>query len=297
MTPGPGLGDMLSRILEAAMAENFSEVVNIAATKGGAPVITLNAVTGDIAAGGSGRDGDLVLRDTNGTGRIYIDAANGTILIKDQNGRDAVKLDAHYGLLDLGAQENEGDLRIRDNAGRFVFRFDATHALLDLGAQGNEGDLRILNNDGEVTIHLDGSTGDIQLIGADVAEEFCSASGVEPGSVVVAIAPDEIEASTMPFDRRVIGVVSGSGDARPGLRLGTRPGVGRVPVAVVGRVQCKVDATGGRITFGDLLTTSPRPGHAMRVEDPARAAGAIMGKSLGDLREGTGLVPILVALQ
>jgi hypothetical protein len=278
------------------MAENFSEFVNIATSQGGTPVITLNAVTGDISAGGSGRDGDLVLRDADGTGRIYIDAASGTILIKDQNGRDAVKLDAGFGLLDLGAQGNEGDLRILDNTGRFVFRFDASNAVLDLGAPGNEGDLRVYNNDGEVTIHLDGNAGDIKLIGADITEDFSSASGIEPGSVVVAVGSDEIEVSSSPYDRRVIGVVAGGGGLHAGLRLGTRPGLGRVPVAMMGRVYCKADAAQGQITFGDLLTTSARPGHAMRIDDPACAAGAIMGKSLGNLHDGAGFIPVLLTL-
>lgn len=278
------------------MAENFSGFVNIATSDGGTPVISLNALTGDISAGGSGRDGDLVLRDSNGTGRIFLDATNGTILIKDQNGRDAVKLDARFGLLDLGAQGNEGDLRILDNAGRFVFRFDANFAVLDLGTQGNEGDLRVRNNDDVVTIHLDGNSGDIKLMGADVAEDFAADTAVEPALVVVAVGPDEVEVSSEPEDRRVIGVVSGGGDRHPGLRLGTRPGGSRVPVAMMGRVHCKVDATYAPIAFGDMLTTSATPGHAMRVAEPARAAGAIMGKALGALDDGTGLLPVALAL-
>jgi len=48
---------------------------------------------------------------------------------------------------------------------------------------------------------------------------------------------------------------------------------------------------------GDLLTTSPTPGHAMRADDPGRAFGAVLGKALRPLADGQGLVPILVALQ
>ena len=93
-------------------------------------------------------------------------------------------------------------------------------------------------------------------------------------------------------------MVSGAGGLRPGIVLDTqaeRPD--RMPVALVGKVFCKVDARLGAIAIGDLLTTSDTPGHAMRVADPARAFGAVIGKALAPLAEGRGLVPILVALQ
>lgn len=51
------------------------------------------------------------------------------------------------------------------------------------------------------------------------------------------------------------------------------------------------------IAVGDLLTTSPTPGYAMKATDPLQAFGAIIGKALRPLREGQTLLPILVALQ
>jgi hypothetical protein len=65
----------------------------------------------------------------------------------------------------------------------------------------------------------------------------------------------------------------------------------------VGKVFCKVDASIRPVEVGDLLTTSGRAGHAMVALEPSRAFGAVLGKSLGTLRSGTGLLPILVALQ
>ena len=50
-------------------------------------------------------------------------------------------------------------------------------------------------------------------------------------------------------------------------------------------------------SVSDLLTTSNRPGHAMRVDDPGKAGGAILGKAMTGLREGRGLVLVLVSLQ
>ena len=67
--------------------------------------------------------------------------------------------------------------------------------------------------------------------------------------------------------------------------------------ALMGKVCCKVDAGYRAIAVGDLLTTSPTSGHAMKVSDPVKAFGAVIGKALGILAEGWRVVPILVALQ
>jgi len=100
------------------------------------------------------------------------------------------------------------------------------------------------------------------------------------------------------YDRRVAGVVAGAGTYRPGIVLGRKNTVtDALPIALVGRTFCKVDADYGAVSIGDLLTISPRPGHAMKAGDPAHAFGAVIGKALGALRSGTGLLPILVALQ
>jgi hypothetical protein len=85
---------------------------------------------------------------------------------------------------------------------------------------------------------------------------------------------------------------------RPGILLGRHASGGpRHPIALSGKVHYKVDARIAPIAIGDLLTTSDTPGHAMKVCDPARAFGAIIGKALRPLAEGVDLVPVLVALQ
>jgi hypothetical protein len=68
-----------------------------------------------------------------------------------------------------------------------------------------------------------------------------------------------------------------------------------VPVAVSGIVLCKADAGYGSIRPGDLLATSPTPGHAMRADDPQ--PGTILGKALEPLETGTGLIKMLVMLR
>ena len=68
-------------------------------------------------------------------------------------------------------------------------------------------------------------------------------------------------------------------------------------MALSGRVYVQADAAFGAIQPGDLLTTSDTPGHAMKVADYAKAQGAILGKAMSGLKEGKGLVLVLVTLQ
>jgi hypothetical protein len=93
-------------------------------------------------------------------------------------------------------------------------------------------------------------------------------------------------------------VISGAGEFKPGMILDRRDSVGkRAPLALVGKVYCRADAQYGSIEVGDLLTTSPTPGHAMKACNSQQAFGAVIGKALRPLRRGQGLVPILIALQ
>jgi len=242
------------------------------------------------------------------------------LVVVDGNDREVLQFDARFAVLDLGAQGNEGDLRVRGEDGEFKFHFDAGRLLLivrdasgrdvlhfqginsqlRVGAQGNEGDLYVLDADGEASIHLNGGDGDILLQNADCAEEFDlgEEATAEPGTVVVLDDDGSVRAGRQPYDRRVAGVVSGAGEHRPGIVLDRRHSARpRVPVAVMGKVFCRVDATYGPVGVGDLLTTSPTTGHAMTAADPVKAAGAVVGKALKPLAEGVGLVPVLVSLR
>lgn len=143
-------------------------------------------------------------------------------------------------------------------------------------------------------------TGDIRLANADCAEDFdtADADAVEPGTVMVLGDDESLYQSQHPYDKRVAGVVSGAGTYKPGIVLDSQPSQrGRKPIALLGKVFCKVDAQFGPIAVGDLLTTSSTPGHAMRADDPMKAFGAVIGKALRPLKEGQGLIPILIALQ
>ena len=123
-------------------------------------------------------------------------------------------------------------------------------------------------------------------------------AGLEPGDVMVIGDDGRLLLSSSAYDRRVAGIISGAGDLRPGIVLDQRATDRlRQPVALVGKVYCKVDTTNGPIRVGDLLTSSNTPGHAMRADDPMRAFGAVIGKALGNLETGQGMVPVLVSLQ
>lgn len=141
--------------------------------------------------------------------------------------------------------------------------------------------------------------GDILLTAADCAEEFeVSIPGlIEPGTVMVIDEGGAVRPGWKGYDKRVAGVISGAGDLRPGLILHKLNEGHRVPIAMIGTVNCMVDAQYGPIEIGDLLTTSPTPGHAMKALDPLSAFGAVIGKAIKPLEQGQGLIPILVALQ
>lgn len=62
------------------------------------------------------------------------------------------------------------------------------------------------------------------------------------------------------------------------------------PVALAGRVPCKVDATYGTIKAGDRLTSSFTPGHAMKQTQ----AGPSIGIALEDWSSGRGKIIVLV---
>lgn len=152
-----------------------------------------------------------------------------------------------------------------------------------------------LEVDGNITV-----TGDVKLTGGDCAENFDveGSQALEPGTVMVIGDEEKLHQCSIAYDKRVAGVISGAGDYRPGIILANRQShQERLPIALTGKVYCKVDTQYGPIQAGDLLTTSPSPGHAMKANDPLKAFGAVIGKALRPLAEGKGLIPILIALQ
>lgn len=134
----------------------------------------------------------------------------------------------------------------------------------------------------------------------DVAE-WVQASSFLPSGVVVVVdtrSRNRVLEASEPYDTRVAGVVS----ARPGLLLG-EGGESKVKVAHSGRVKVKVDSSYGPIAVGDLLVTSPTPGHAMRSQPlelggtSIHRPGTLLGKALEPLEAGQGEILVLLTLQ
>ena len=134
----------------------------------------------------------------------------------------------------------------------------------------------------------------------DICENFLS-DGTDQspaGTVMVASDDGSSSACATAYDRRAVGIVSGAGELQPGITLGAKRGAqSTVRIAMVGTVYCRVDADLGPVTVGDLLTTSPTTGHAMKAADSARFAGAVIGKAIGARQSGQGLIPVIVMMR
>lgn len=136
---------------------------------------------------------------------------------------------------------------------------------------------------------------------AKVAGNHHSMTLIQAGMVVSIDTenPGELVLSNHLYDRKVVGIISGAGGVKPGMIMGQSGSIadGKHPVALTGRVYCWADATDEPIEPGDLLTTSSTPGHAMKALDHQKAQGAVIGKAMTSLKEGKGLVLVLVSLQ
>jgi hypothetical protein len=150
-----------------------------------------------------------------------------------------------------------------------------------------------VTNAGEVYAH-----GAFHASGIDVAEVIPASGILQPGDVVE-IDPNtsgQFRLAATPNSTLVAGVIS----TQPGMLLGAgdpdEDGNTGPQLALAGRVPVKVSAENGAIHPGDLLVASSTPGYAMRA--PANPApGTVIGKALGKLDSGTGLIDMLVMLR
>jgi hypothetical protein len=139
--------------------------------------------------------------------------------------------------------------------------------------------------------------------GADYAEAVDvtgDRTKYEPGDILVIDpdAPGKFLKSTQAYSTLVAGIYS----TKPGFVGRKQPptpetSVVEVPMAMVGRVPTKVSAENGPIKVGDLLVSSSTLGYAMKGTDRTLLTGAVVGKALGPLDSGTGVIEVLVTLQ
>jgi hypothetical protein len=139
------------------------------------------------------------------------------------------------------------------------------------------------------------------LCGGDYAEAMNALGGkklYEPGDVLVLTSGTEndVQKSSEPYSTMVAGIYA----TKPGV-IGRRQSLTKdsneLPMAMVGVVPTKVTAENGPIHKGDLLVSSSTPGYAMKGTDRSRLVGAVLGKAMGSLDSGTGVIEVLVTLQ
>ena len=139
------------------------------------------------------------------------------------------------------------------------------------------------------------------LCGGDYAEAVNAAGSrktYEPGDVLVIGdgAEGEVQKSAEPYSTMVAGIFA----TKPGV-IGRRQSLlkeaDEIPMAMIGIVPTKVTTENGPIHRGDLLVTSSTAGYAMKGTDRSRLVGAVIGKAMGALETGTGVVEVLVTLQ
>lgn len=272
----------------------------------------INGEHGNLTLGGPGADGDITIRSSANVDTFSINGdsalvkaggenTNGRFQLRNASGTVTADLIGEHGNLVLGGSGADGDITLRSSANEDVIRMDGNDAKIIVGGVGANGDIIMRNNRDVDTIRITGSNGDIEFMNADFAEEFTVDDTVleiaTPGTVMVLADSGKLVPCDGRYDSRVIGVIAGAGQYKPALLLDRQGGKDRMPVAMVGKVMCRVTAANGAIKMGDLLTTADLPGHAMRVDDRSRALGAVIGKALAPLDEGTAVIPVLVNLQ
>ncbi len=248
----------------------------------GAKTNTLEIVgkSARISAGGEGTAGRLIANGGDEKARVTLNGADASVRVGGNGSNGTVSVLGADGqpLLELLGRANE--------------------SVMGLGQKNRPARISLYNAQQRESIKLDAGAGDILLANADAAEMFDVDGPAEPGTVMVISASGTLVAGDRPYDTRVAGIVSGAGTFQPALVLDRRQTEhDRAPIALAGKVYCYADASSAPIRAGDLLTTSATPGHAMRVGESSRALGAVVGKALGSLESGTGLIPVLVGLQ
>jgi hypothetical protein len=247
-----------------------------------------------ISDGSGDPDTRLVMTTSGNVGIGITDPGNHQLAVQSEDGDGVNGATVHVKNTNIS---DGSAMRLQNNSSSAtisIWQQGGGDVLTALGPLGQG--LKVLN-DGKVTCPVLTITG-----GSDVAEPFdvIGNDNPEKGSVVVIDHenPGKLRLSSRAYDTRVAGVISGAGGVQPGITL-TQEGTlsGKQYVAISGRVYCLADATYGEIQAGDMLTTSPTKGHAMKASDRQRTYGTIIGKAMTNLADGRGLVLILVNLQ
>lgn len=167
------------------------------------------------------------------------------------------------------------------------------------------GNVKLTTGSGAAITFQDGTTQSTAYTGVICGGDYAESVDVtgnrthyEPGDVLViaSVEKGDVAKSSAPYSTSVVGIYS----TKPGTigrRQTTPKGANEVPMAMIGIVPTKVTAENGPIHRGDLLVSSSTTGYAMKGTDRSRMLGAVIGKALGNLDLGTGVVEVVVTLQ
>lgn len=167
------------------------------------------------------------------------------------------------------------------------------------------GNVKLTANSGASIAFADGTVQSTAYTGVVCGGDFAESVDVsgqrkkyEPGDVLVLTSHGEgdVARSAEPYSTLVAGIYS----TKPGYvgrRLTTPKSTDEIPMAMIGIVPTKVSAENGPIRRGDLLVTASLNGYAMKGTDRSRMLGAVLGKAMGSLDSGTGVIEVLVTLQ
>ncbi len=279
--------------------------------------LILNPNSGNVGVGTTAPASVLTLAsssDTNpnsGSQRYY---ANGGLTFQSSLGFTVGRVAA---VQETGYYEDRGDLALLVGQGGGneveLMRLQGSTLNVGIGTASPEaklevnGNLKLSSGSGasvtfaDSTVQSTAWTG--SLCGGDYAESV-DVSGdrahYEPGDVLMLDLniPGNVLKVAEPYLTLAAGIYS----TKPGVvgrRQNSDPksSTTEVPMAMVGVVPTKVSAENGPIKVGDLLVTSSTPGHAMKGTDRNLMLGAVVGKAMGKLDAGTGVIEVLVSLQ
>lgn len=170
-----------------------------------------------------------------------------------------------------------------------------------------DGNVKLTSGSGASITFADGTVQSTAYTGVTCGGDYAESVDVtgsrtkyEPGDVLVLDTenPGRVLKSVEAYSTTVSGIYS----TKPGVvgrRQTTDPRTAKteVPMAMVGVVPTNVSAENGAIRVGDLLVSSSIAGYAMKGTDRSKMLGAVIGKAMGNLNAGTGVIEVLVTLQ
>ncbi len=284
-------------------SSNFEGVTGVAHNVNHVAVVGKHDGGGIAVYGESGKGTGIVGKSTDSTGGGYGVAgfSETGIGVYARNSRSAspalsvgVKGEGEgYGVMGIGssgvyARGNRVGVEIDGHSGDLIVGYRP-----QVGSTAFENVFRVDNNGRGF---FNGGT---QQGGADVAEFITSRDALHLGDVIEIDPnyPGQFRIATIPNSTSVAGVISSD----PGVTLGAKNAAASMTntgskLALIGRVPVKVSAENGPIGPGDLLVALSTPGHAMRAPTNP-VSGTVIGKALGRLDKGIGIIEMLVMLR